>query len=113
GPTGMADFWFRVGRVPYPVVRLGRPIGGTSLGIETELAEIVGSNVTQSFSSGTGSTPVTSPESRISVNLPTLTLIVYVGGFWYDANNPTDNLSAKIYRRVVIDDAEIRSTRGL
>lgn len=113
GSTGAADFWYGLGRISYPTIRQVRNQSGGAVGITTELSEVVGSNVTQSFSTATGATPQSSPESRITVDLPTLALVVYVGGFWYDANNPLGNPAAKVYRRITVDGSEIGPTKGL
>ncbi len=109
---GAGDFWYGKGLIGYPIAHTALPIDKPSLGILTGLSEVFASNVTQTFTAASGTTPQVAPESKIIIDTPSKALIIFTGHFWYDVSNP-GMATAKIYRHTTINGHEIIPSRGL
>lgn len=111
---GAGDFWYNVGLMSYPTAKFARPIReAINIGaITASIAEITNVDITQTFTSANGTTPQTSPESKLVIDSPTPILLIYMAHFWYDANNASTTV-AKIFRQILVNDAALETSKGM
>lgn len=114
GLSGSSDFYYGSGLLPYPSSRLPRlatPAAASTF--QTQLAEVVGANITLTFTPASGATPVTVPESRLAFLAPRTALAVYVGNLWYDISSAATNVTGDLHCQIVVDDAPLETFKGL
>ncbi len=114
GATGSADFWYGKGQVGYPFARDVKALAATpNQAAVSGISTVVGVSITHTFTSVNGGTLQVSPDSAITVSLPSLALVQYIGQFWYDISNPAANTAATLYRALRVNQQIQTVTQGL